>query len=174
MIRGVPDEDGVYYQSVAEASSIKMKVGELRDLVSADPDFAHEPPRIQRMLEERGHLGLWMPKYHCECCYIELCWCLMKQQLRKRLAGRVVTVHAFFEAYLQNVRVEALLPLRARSELYKEAYRNGMDGPQAAAHVDKLRADRRKVARKVARKAGPRAASYTSHRRPVGSTEFEM
>jgi hypothetical protein len=43
-------------------------------VLTLQDDFANEKPRIQHYLEGRGHVCMFLPKFHCELNPIELLW----------------------------------------------------------------------------------------------------
>ena len=50
----------------------------MRMLLSSLPDFQSQKSRIHEVIESRGHICLFLPKFHCELNWIELYWCLIK------------------------------------------------------------------------------------------------
>jgi hypothetical protein len=57
---------------------------------SLQDDFANEKPLLQHYLEGRGHVCLFLPKFHCELNLIEMLWgypkyCKLFQLLFHRL-----------------------------------------------------------------------------------------
>jgi hypothetical protein len=53
-------------------------------------DFVSQKPQLQELIESRGHLCDFYPKYHCELNFIEQYWGAAK--LRYRVAGRASTI----------------------------------------------------------------------------------
>lgn len=47
-------------------------------VLSLQDDFVHEKPLLQHYLEGRGHVCIFLPKFHCELNPIEMVWGLMK------------------------------------------------------------------------------------------------
>jgi len=43
-------------------------------VISLQDDFINEKPMIQHYLEERGHVCVFYPKFHCEFNSIEMLW----------------------------------------------------------------------------------------------------
>ena len=50
----------------------------LRMLFNGLWDFKAQKSRIAEVVEARGHICMFLPKFHCELNYIELYWCLAK------------------------------------------------------------------------------------------------
>jgi len=53
------------------------------------PDFRAEKSRLERMIEDRGHLCWFLPKYHCELNPIELHWGRSKFYVRNNSNGSI-------------------------------------------------------------------------------------
>jgi hypothetical protein len=47
--------------------------------LSAEQDFRSEKPVLQQIIEDAGHICLFLPKYHCELNPIELYWAFTKR-----------------------------------------------------------------------------------------------
>jgi hypothetical protein len=47
-------------------------------VLSLQDDFANEKPMIQHYIESRGHVCMFLPKFHCELNPIEMLWGFMK------------------------------------------------------------------------------------------------
>jgi hypothetical protein len=43
-------------------------------VLSLQEDFATEKPMLQRYIESRGHVCMFLPKFHCELNPIEMLW----------------------------------------------------------------------------------------------------
>ena len=56
----------------------------LRMLLSCLPDFKAQQSRVAELIQSRGHICMFLPKFHCELNYIELYWCLSKWHTRGR------------------------------------------------------------------------------------------
>jgi hypothetical protein len=62
-----------------------------RRLLFSQPDFVSQKSQLQELVESRGHLCDFYPKYHCELNFIEQYWGAAK--LRFRVAGHAATIH---------------------------------------------------------------------------------
>lgn len=49
-------------------------------ILSLQSDFANEKPLLKRIIEEAGHVCLFLPKFHCELNPIELFWSFIKNR----------------------------------------------------------------------------------------------
>lgn len=52
-------------------------------ILSLQSDFANEKPLLQKVIEEAGHICVFLPKFHCELNPIELYWAFIKHYYRK-------------------------------------------------------------------------------------------
>ena len=59
----------------------------LREKMAAQRDFVGERSRLEHMIESRGHLCWFLPKYHCELNPIELHWGRSKFYVRNNSNG---------------------------------------------------------------------------------------
>ena len=73
---GLTDVDGVVFG--------EWSVSHMKMLIESLPDFRDQKSRIHEVITERGHLCLFLPKFHCELNWIELYWCLAKWHTRGR------------------------------------------------------------------------------------------
>ena len=53
----------------------------LQLLLSDQADFKGQKSRLEEVVEERGHIAFFLPKFHCELNYIELYWAQVKHIL---------------------------------------------------------------------------------------------
>lgn len=50
-------------------------------ILSLQSDFVNEKPLLQMVIEEAGHVCLFLPKFHCELNPIELLWSYIEDGL---------------------------------------------------------------------------------------------
>ena len=62
----------------------EWSISHMRMLLSALYDFMAQKSRVHELIESRGHICLFLPKFHCELNWIELYWCLIKWHTRGR------------------------------------------------------------------------------------------
>jgi hypothetical protein len=70
-----------------------------RRLLYLQPDFLNQKSLLQELVESRGHLCDFYPKYHCELNFIEQYWGAAK--LRFRVAGRATTMEEMEKKVLE-------------------------------------------------------------------------
>ena len=64
-------------------------------VLSLQDDFVNEKPLLQHYLEGRGHVCLFLPKFHCELNPIELLWGYAKyRKLFQLLFRRLINLQA--------------------------------------------------------------------------------
>jgi transposase len=84
-------------------------------VMSLQDDFVNEKPQLQHDLEARGHVCLFLPKFHCELNPIELVWGYAKY--------RECLSHSSFVLPLQTVQAIAKY-LMANSAQQKFLFRS--------------------------------------------------
>lgn len=94
-------------------------------LLSQQPDFLAQKGRVQEVIEAKGHLVLFYPKFHCELNWIEYFWARVKLYTRTHC-----------EYNIQSLRENIPLALSWASDLIPkwwgkslrimEAYRDGI------------------------------------------------
>lgn len=52
----------------------KMKLDDMRKELSSHSDFKEEKTKLEHFLNDRGHVCIMLPKFHCELNPIERCW----------------------------------------------------------------------------------------------------
>ena len=53
-----------------------------RNILFHQPDFKDQKPALIEHIEQRGHIALFYPKFHCELNFIEQCWGYAKYRYR--------------------------------------------------------------------------------------------
>lgn len=53
-----------------------------RRVLFEQPDFKDQKPELIELVEKRGHIAYFFPKYHCELNFIEMCWGAAKAHYR--------------------------------------------------------------------------------------------
>ncbi|KAI0266630.1 hypothetical protein BGY98DRAFT_1069572 [Russula aff. rugulosa BPL654] len=103
-----------------------------RRILFLQPDFISQKSQLQELVESRGHLCDFYPKYHCELNFIEQYWGAAK--LRFRMAGRAATINEMEKKVIKCLEDVPLLHIRRyanRSARFISAYHSGLSGSQA-------------------------------------------
>ena len=67
-----------------------MVAEKLREKQQTFEDFATQKSLLEEMVESRGHLCMFIPKFHCELNPIERVWCHAKKHTRANCNGSIV------------------------------------------------------------------------------------
>jgi len=91
-----------------DASAKEGTVKWLREKMSKEPDFKGEKSRLEHMIESRGHLCWFVPKYHCELNPIELHWDRLKFYVRNNSNGSIqyLSQSLIFDSLSPRVSIE--------------------------------------------------------------------
>jgi hypothetical protein len=81
-----------------------------RRLLFSQPDFTDQKPQVQELVESRGHLCDFYPKYHCELNFIEQYWGAAK--LRFRSTPRTATLNEMEKQVISSLDDIPLLQIR--------------------------------------------------------------
>ena len=169
------EADGIVLDDVSEDSTEldmeavdglvfgKWSVQHMRMLVAGLPDFKAQKSRIHEVIEARGHICLFLPKFHCEMNYIELYWCLGKWHTRGRadMSWKGLK-HAIWEAFgvvaYDNPSNKALPTssiVRQRESRRTREYIQAYEAGACVTDVDEMREEIKKGRK-----------SYLQHRTP--------
>lgn len=102
--RGLWPRGGLYLDCTQRASIPKEQRKHSGDnccarrLMSQQPDFLAQKGRVQEVVEAKGHLVLFYPKFHCELNWIEYFWARVKQYTRSHCGYDIKSLR---EMYLQ-------------------------------------------------------------------------
>ena len=108
----------------------KMRLNELRALLSSQPDFACLKPELQEEAERRGHILLFGPKCHPECMHVEMCWSHVKHYCRQHCGHSITTLRATLSYALsaQHLTVHHHTSFSDHTWKWIEAYASEADG----------------------------------------------
>lgn len=71
-MRSILEERGV--------DTVRMKAGQMREELRKFEDFSADGvPIVEEMVTGRGHVCLFIPRFHCELNPIGRCWCHAKR-----------------------------------------------------------------------------------------------
>ena len=66
-----------------------LNADKMREILSKHKDFVEQKTILEEMVEKRGHICLFFPKFHCELNPIERNWCHSKKEARKYANGNI-------------------------------------------------------------------------------------
>ena len=85
----------------------KMTVNKMREVVGSHPDFKNEKSMLERFLvEEKGHIMYYLPKFHCELNPIERVWAQAKRYSRAHCKYSIVSLRRTVYPALDSVSLE--------------------------------------------------------------------
>jgi len=73
-LRAVLTERGLFREGMVKEDMVEV--------LSAQPDFANQPTLIEEFLSSRGHVAIFLPKFHAELNPVELIWAKAKRFAR--------------------------------------------------------------------------------------------
>ncbi|PLW22371.1 hypothetical protein PCASD_15904 [Puccinia coronata f. sp. avenae] len=113
-------------------------------ILSQQSDFVNERPLLQSIIEDAGHVCLFLPKFHCELNPIELYWSYIKQAYRKEshICANFKESKVLFERIRQSCPITTIRKYFRRIDQQLSAYRQGYNGPQSAILMKKYTSHR--------------------------------
>ena len=118
-------------------------VGEqMRDVLRNHPDFKNEKSKIERFLEERGHIIYMLPKFHCELNPIERVWAQAKRYSKAYCKYSIKSLRNIVHPALDSVTLETMQKHYRKVRHYMFAYLEGIPG---GSDLEKLVKDYKKA-----------------------------
>ncbi|PLW44829.1 hypothetical protein PCASD_07130 [Puccinia coronata f. sp. avenae] len=113
-------------------------------IMASQSDFANERPLLQQIIEDAGHVCLFLPKFHCELNPIELFWSFIKHTYRKRshTAQSFPDAKKLFEEVRKGCSLVTIRKYFCRIDRQISAYQQGYNGPQSQALMKKYKSHR--------------------------------
>ena len=120
-----------------------MKTNEMRDILKGFDDFKASKTILEEYIEMRGHLCLYIPKYHCELSPIERVWCFAKKHTRAYADGRITKLRKIVPEGLSLCSTPTIQKYFATCRDYEQAYKNGSTGKDVDLQVKVYKSHRR-------------------------------
>ena len=116
----------------------------LRRIVSLQPDFVEQITRIEEYINERGHICIFLPKFHCELNWIEMFWGAVKRILRERCQYSFAGLKRNLPLVLAEVANDRELLWNFQTHVFKyiQAYHEGARGNLVIFAVKKYKGHR--------------------------------
>ncbi|EGO18931.1 hypothetical protein SERLADRAFT_443479 [Serpula lacrymans var. lacrymans S7.9] len=112
-------------------------------VLSLQDDFANEKPMLQKYIEGRGHICMYLPKFHCELNPIEMLWGFMKYRYRKVSDGKFSTAKVLVPQCLNMCDTITIRRFFCKTWRYMDSYSKGLDAYQTAFAVKVFKSHRR-------------------------------
>jgi ribosomal protein S18 len=110
--------------------------------LSQQDDFMNQPSMLETLITEKGHLCLFLPKFHCELNPIEMYWGWCKYRYRQTSKKNFQEAKDQALEYLDACPTEVIRRFIQRSWRFMSAYRMGLTGKAAAWAVRKQKSHR--------------------------------
>ena len=88
-------------------------------------DFNDQTTILQNEVEGRGHVCLYLPKFHCELNPIENCWCYAKKHTRAHCNGSIVRLRKIIPEAFDTVTKDMIARFFCKCDDYQAAYLEG-------------------------------------------------
>ena len=96
-----------------------------RETDYSGPIIRSKPPSIQKLIEERGHMRMLLPKFHCELNPIERCWVFSKRYIRERPIDKISPLKERIRESLSSLDKTLIRKIFRKVRGYERAYREG-------------------------------------------------
>ncbi|KAJ7059975.1 hypothetical protein C8F01DRAFT_1084402 [Mycena amicta] len=104
-----------------------------RRLMFSQPDFVAQKSALQELVESRGHICDFYPKYHCELNFIEMYWGAAKAIYRKTDKTKTIDeMEDNMRKALDAVPQLSILRYANRAARFISAYAGGLNGEELA------------------------------------------
>ena len=120
-----------------------MKAPQLKEKLKSYSDFQNPKTLLEDLIESRGHLCVFYPKYHCELSPIELVWCHAKRHTRAYANGSIVRLRTMVPEGLDGVTTEQIKKFFRLCRQYEHIYREGYLGKEVEQQIKKYKSHRR-------------------------------
>lgn len=119
-----------------------------RHLMASQPDFQEQRSLVQEVIEDAGHICIFLPKFHCKLNFIEFFWGAVKRYTREHCDYTFKTLKENLPKALASVDIKTIRRWEHRTIRWTEAYRSGLGAKEAQFEVRRFS-----------------SKQYTSHRR---------
>jgi transposase len=104
-------------------------------LLSLQPDFLETKSLVEEVIEDAGHICIFLPKFHCELNFIEYFWGAVKKYLRDHCDYTFSGLQENVPKALASVDVHTIRKWEHRMIRWMEAYRSGKGAREAQKQV---------------------------------------
>lgn len=104
-------------------------------LLGSQPDFRQQQSLVQEVIEDAGHLCIFLPKFHCELNFIEFFWGAVKRYLRENCDYTFDTLKENLPKAMASVDIKTIRRWEHRTVRWAEAYRSGLGVKEAQFEV---------------------------------------
>lgn len=115
----------------------------LTRMLSVELDFTSEQSALQKLVESRGHLCKFLPKFHCELNPIECAWCAAKFTCRRECDYSFPHLKDRVPRVLDQLPIASIRRWFRLSDRFRDSYKRGLTGRLADFAVRKYKSHRR-------------------------------
>jgi hypothetical protein len=112
-------------------------------LLSKQDDFVHQKSLLETQIQARGHLCIFLPKFHCELNPIEMYWGWVKYRYREVYKSKFDEAKKVAHECLDACPVTVIRRFFNRSWRFMDAYRKGVTGRAAEWAVQEQKSHRK-------------------------------
>jgi len=98
---------------------------EMINIIKQHQDINNTKTILCELIEEHGHICVYLPKYHCELNPIERCWCHAKKYTRAYSNGSIIRLRKTVPEGLNTVTKEMIYKFCRTCNDYQKAYLEG-------------------------------------------------
>lgn len=122
----------------------RMKANDMRTVLSFHDDFISEKTMVEKIVTEKGHKCVYLPKFHCELNPIERVWGQAKVYSRAHTNFTLVGLRSIINPALDSVSTDLMRKYFRRVLEYERAYLEGKKaGKELEAAVKVYKSHRR-------------------------------
>lgn len=88
-------------------------------------DFQDGTTILEEQVRSRGHICVYLPKFHCELNPIELVWCQSKKYTRSHCNGTITRLRKLVPESLSMVSKDTIGNFFSKCRDFEAAYRDG-------------------------------------------------
>ena len=121
-----------------------MKANDMRVVLSNHDDFVNEKTIVEHYIKRRGHVAIFVPKFHCELNPIERVWGQSKRYCRAYTNFTLPKLREILHPALDSVSVDLIRKYFRKIRDYERAYNEGVKaGREVEEAVKKYKSHRR-------------------------------
>jgi hypothetical protein len=120
-----------------------IKQDEMVARLSSCADFKAQLTEAQQMCASRGHIAMYLPRFHCEYAWIERNWCKAKEELRTHCNYSIKALRTQLPIALDSVTVQDMRRYQRKCLEYMQAHRDNTPAEEMGSKLTELKSHRR-------------------------------
>lgn len=102
-----------------------MNADKMRERLKEFADFNDKTTLLEQAITSRGHLCVYLPKFHCELNPIERCWCHAKKYTRAHCNGSIIRLRKIVPEAFDTISMDLISRFFLTCTDYEKAYKDG-------------------------------------------------